>query len=147
MMSSLIPSVRAKKDVLAGLGRDAVVGRDDEHRVVCLGGARDHVFHEVTVARAVDDGEVVVVRVELLVGDVDCDATLALLGEVVHHVGELEAAFALFFGFFSVLLDYVLGDAPRLEEESTHERALAVVDVADNSQILVRFVTHGVITR
>jgi len=133
--------------VLSGLGRDAVVGRDDEHRVVGLGGARDHVLHEVTVARAVDDGEVVVVRVELLVGDVDRDATLALLGEVVHHVGELEAAFALLFGFLAVLLDYVLGDAPRLEEEATHERTLAVVDVADNGQVLVRFVTHGVITR
>jgi len=81
------------------------------------------------------------------VGDVDRDATLALLGEVVHHVGELEAAFALLFGFLAVLLDYVLGDAPRLEEEATHERTLAVVDVADNGQVLVRFVTHGVITR
>jgi hypothetical protein len=89
------------------------------------------------VARTVDDSELVGVRAELLVGDVDGDPALALLGEVVHHVGELEAALALLFCLFFVLFDDVLGDTPRLVEEASDERALPVVDVADDGQILV----------
>jgi len=129
--------------VLAGLGCDAVVGGDDEDGVVGLRGARDHVLHEVAVARTVDDGEVVLVGVELLVGDVDGDTTLALLGEVVHDVGELEAALALLFGFLFVLFDDVLGDGACLVQEPAHERAFAVVNVADDGQVLVWFVAHG----
>jgi len=105
--------------------------------------ARDHVLHEVTVARTVDDGEVVLVGVELLVGDVDGYASLTLLGEVVHDVGELEATLALLLGLLSILLDDVLGDAPCLEQEPPDHRALPVVDVADDGQVLVRFVAHG----
>jgi len=133
--------------VLLRLGLNAVVCCHDEHSVICLRGARDHVLHEVTVARAVDDGEVVLVGVELLVGDVDRDTALALFGQVVHDVGELESALALLFGFLSVLLDHVLGDAPCLEEEPPDERRLPVVDVADDGQVLVGFVAHSGITR
>ncbi len=123
--------------MLAGLWCDTVVSGDDEHRVVGLARARDHVFHEVAVARTVDDGEVVLVGVELLVGDVDGDTTLALLGEVVHHIGELKAALAFLFGFFFVLFDHVLGDGACLVQEASHKRALAVVNVADDGQVLV----------
>jgi len=77
------------------------------------------------------------------VGDVDGDTTLSLFGEVVHDLGELESALAFLFGFFSVLFNYVLWDGPCLEQESSDERAFAVVDVADNGQVLVRFLTHG----
>ncbi len=133
--------------MLTGLGRDAVVGCDDEDGVVGLRGARDHVLHEVAVARTVDDGEVVLVGVELLMGDVDGDTTLAFLGEVVHDVGELEAALALLLGFLAVLLDDVLGHAPGLEEEPPDHRTLPVVDVADDGQVLVWFVAHGQVSR
>jgi hypothetical protein len=129
--------------VLLCLGLDAVVGGDHEHGVVCLARTRDHVLHEVAVAGTVDDREVVLVRVELLVGDVDGDPALALLGEVVHHVGELEAALALLLGFFAVLLDDVLRDGAGLEQESADQCALSVVNVADDGQVLMRFVTHG----
>jgi len=129
--------------VLPGLGRDAVVRGDDEDGVVRLGRAGDGVFHEVLVTRAVDDGEVGGVRAELLVGDVDGDPALPFLGEFVHHVGELEAALTLLLGFLAVALDDVFGNASGLVQQSADERALAVVDVADDGQVLVRSVGHG----
>jgi len=138
----------SQEDVLLGLGLNAVVGGDNEDSVVSLGRARDHVLDEVAVARTVDDGEEVIVGVELLVGDVDGDTALALLGEVVHDVGELEAALALLLGLFFVLFDDVLGYAPRLVEEAPDQCALPVVDVTDNSQVLVWLVfAHCCISR
>jgi hypothetical protein len=69
------------------------------------------------------------------------------VGEVVHDVGELEATLALLLGFFLVLFDDVLGYAPRLVEEAPDHRALPVVDVADDGQVLVSLVAHGLISR
>jgi len=129
--------------VFLGLGGDPVVGGDDENGVVSLRGPRNHVLDEITVARTVDDREGVLVGLELLMGDVDRQPAFALFGEVIHHVGELEATFPLLFGFLTMLFDDVFGNATRLEQEATHQRTLPVVDVADNGQVLVGFLCHG----
>ena len=70
--------------------------------------------------------------------------TCSRVREVVHHVGELEAGLAFLCGLLAVLLDDVVGDGPRLEQQSPDEGGLAVVDVADDRQVLVGFVTHDV---
>jgi len=133
--------------VLLGLWLDTVVGGDHEHGVVCLTRARDHVLHEVPVTRTVHDCEVVRVRVELLMGDVDGDPALALLREVVHHVGELESALSFLLCLFLVLLDDVLRYVLGLVQQPSDQCALSVIDVADDGQILVWFVAHDVLTR
>jgi hypothetical protein len=59
-----------EQHVLARLGHRAVRGRDHEDRAVHLGGAGDHVLHEVGVARAVDVGVVTRLGLVLILGDV-----------------------------------------------------------------------------
>ncbi len=123
--------------MLLGLWLDAVVGGHNKHGVVSLARARNHVFHEVAVARRVHDGEVVLVSVELLVSNIDRDTALALFLQAVHHVGELKTAFALFFCLFFVLFDDVLRNVFGLVQESSDQCAFSVVYVADNGQVLV----------
>ena len=43
--------------MLAGLGHDAVVGRDDEQGVLARGDAGDHVVHEAVVPGHVDEAD------------------------------------------------------------------------------------------
>ena len=43
--------------MLLGLRHPAIVGRDDQQREVDRADARDHVLHEILVARHVDDAQ------------------------------------------------------------------------------------------
>lgn len=103
---------------------------DDEHRKVRLAGAGDHVGHEVAVPGGVEDGEAGLFRLELVGGDVDGDAACPLLGALVEDPGEGERSFADGLGFFAVLVHRPLVDGFQVEQESSHERALAGVNVA-----------------
>mmetsp|Transcript_62928 Transcript_62928/g.130795 ORF Transcript_62928/g.130795 Transcript_62928/m.130795 type:complete len:242 (+) Transcript_62928:693-1418(+) len=63
---------------------------------VRLGGSSDHVLDEVPMPRGVNDGEEVLLRLELPQGDVDGDTTLTLSLELVKHPGVLERTLARF---------------------------------------------------
>ena len=58
-------------------------GSDDENGAVSLGGTRDHVLDEVTMAGGVDDGDFVLGGLELPEGNVDGDTALPLSLEPV----------------------------------------------------------------
>ena len=85
---------------------------------VGLGGTSDHVLYEVAVTRSVDDGEVVLVGVEPLVGHVDGDTALPLLLQGVHDPGELEGRLALLLCQLPVLLDQIGFDVARLHQQT-----------------------------
>ncbi len=76
--------------MLLGLLHHTVGCGDDQECGVCLGCSRDHILDEVTVSGAVHDGEIELVGIEPLVGDIDGDTTLTLFLEAVHNPGELE---------------------------------------------------------
>ena len=128
----------SQERVFLGLGVDTVVGRAERHSGVGLGGAGDHVLHEVTVTGSVDDGPVVLGGEELLVRDVDGDSTLALFLEAVHHVGETETGLALLSGELLVLLDDVSFNVTGVKKETTNGRRLSVVDVTNENDVTVR---------
>src|SRR5690606_5035488 len=72
------------REVLAGLGHDALVGGDDEEHDVDAGGPREHVADERLVAGDVDDGELLSVRpAEVGEAEVDGDAAALLLRQAV----------------------------------------------------------------
>ena len=102
--------------MLLGLGVHTVVGGDAEDCGVSLAGAGDHVLHEVAVTWRVDDCVVVVGGEELLVSDVDGDASLALLLQSVHDVGEAETGLASLLCFLLELLDYVRLDVATVKQ-------------------------------
>src|SRR5881398_682459 len=132
-----------EEDVLLRLRLDALCGADDEDRGVRLGRARDHVLDEVPVARGVDDREVVLVRVKALVRDVDRQAALALLLDLVHDERELERGLAHLLGELLEILEFVRVDVPGVVEDPANGRRLPVVDVADEHEVEVWLGGHG----
>ena len=71
-----------------------MAGSDDEDGAVGLRGASDHVLDEIPVARGIDDGDVVVLGLELPQSDIDGDTTFTLGLQLIQNPGVLEGAFA-----------------------------------------------------
>src|SRR5881397_3116051 len=140
----LLDAERAREeDVLLRLRLDALRSDEDDDRRVCLGRARAHVLDEVPVARGVDDREVVLIRVKALVRDVDREATLPLLLDLVHDEGELERRLAHLLGELLQILEFVRVDVPGVVEDPADGRRLPVVDVADEHEVEVWLGGHG----
>merc|ERR1719334_2970580 len=137
-------SVLTRLSVLRDTGFElASTGGDDEHTAIGLGSASDHVLDEIPVAWGVDDGDVVVLGLELPQGDIDGDTTLTLGLKLVQHPGIFEGALAHLLGFLLELLDDTLVDATAFVDEMAGGGRLARVDVADNDDVNVQlFFTH-----
>merc|ERR1712156_1016446 len=119
-------------------------GGDDEHTAVSLAGAGDHVLDEVTVARGVDDGHVVLGGLEFPESNVNGDTTLALRLQLVHHPGILEGTLARLLGLLLELLDGSLVNSTALVDQVTGGGGLARVHVADNHNVDVGlFLSHS----
>ena len=73
----------AHRDVLAGLGHDPLVGRDDEHHELHARSARDHGAHQAPVTGDVHDAGVQAAQIERREAELDRDAALLLLGEAI----------------------------------------------------------------
>ena len=73
-----------QEDVLLGLRHRTVCGGTNKNRAIHLGGTRDHVFHIISVSRAVDVGVVTLLGFVLNVGSVDGDTALALLWSTIN---------------------------------------------------------------
>lgn len=92
-------------------------GRDGENSSIGLGGSSDHVLDEISVARCINDGDLVGVSLKLVQGDVDGDTTFTLILLVVQDPGVLERALSHFVGFLLVLFDGTLVDTSTLVDE------------------------------
>ena len=126
-----------QESVFLGLGVHTVVGGTQQNGGVGLGSAGDHVLDEVSVARCVDDGPVVVWCEELFVGHVDGDSTLSLFLESVHDVRKTETGLSGFGSEFFVLLNHVRFNVAGIEEETSNSCGLSVVDVTDKHDVAV----------
>lgn len=117
----------------------ALASRDDEDSGVGLGGAGDHVFNEVAMAGSVDDGVVIFLGHELIEGDVDGKAAFAFFFQAIEGPGEFEGAFAYLFGLLFELFEFPFIKGPGDIEDVAHHGGFAMVDVANDNQIHVRF--------
>merc|ERR1712216_772541 len=107
----------------------------------------NHVLDEVAVARGIDDGEVVLVGLELPEGDIDGDTTLALGLELVKHPGVLEGPLAHLGGLLLELLDHALVNATALVDKVTGGGRLARVDMPDDDNVNVDLLLTHVVLR
>lgn len=117
----------------------ALASRDDEDSGVGLGGAGDHVFDEVTMAGGVDDGVVIFIGHELVEGDVDGEAAFAFFFQAIEGPGEFEGAFADLFGLLFELFQFAFIKGPGDIEDVAHHGRFAMIDVANDNQVQVRF--------
>ena len=114
----------------AGLLEHAVASIDEHDRDVGSRGAGDHVARVLRVARSVGDDEAAVRCGEVAVSDIDRDALLALGAQAVGQQGEVALAIAVATAGLvdrgELILEHRLG----VVQQSTDQRALAVVDAA-----------------
>jgi len=118
-------------------------GGDDEYGAVSLRSSGDHVLDEIPVSRGVDDGDVIVLSLELPQSNVDGDTTFTLSLELVQNPGIFEGAFAHLLGFLFELFDDTLVDTTAFVDEMAGRSRLARVDVTDDDDVNVElFFSH-----
>ncbi len=121
---------RGDERVPARLLEHALARVDEDQRQVGGRGAGDHVARVLLVARRVGDDELAPRGVEVAVGDVDRDALLALGPQAVGEQRQVDVAVAAPERGLLHVLELVLEDRLRVEEEAADEGGLAVVDRA-----------------
>jgi len=105
-------------------------GGNHEDGNIGLGGTGDHVLDEISVARSIDDGEVILAGFELPEGDIDGDTSLTFSLKLVKNPSVLERSLALFGGFLLELFDGSLVDTTALVDQVTGGGRFSGVDVA-----------------
>mmetsp|Transcript_4318 Transcript_4318/g.4079 ORF Transcript_4318/g.4079 Transcript_4318/m.4079 type:complete len:485 (+) Transcript_4318:154-1608(+) len=141
----------SEQSVLAGL---AVLGNtslkltntssDDKDGAIGLRGTGNHVLDEITVTRGIDNGDVVLVGLELPQGDINGDTTFTLGFELVKNPGVLERTLTHFLGFLLELLDGTLVDTTALVDQVTGCGGFTGIDVANDDNVdMSLFLTHG----
>merc|ERR1719278_1935660 len=123
----------------------ASTGRYDKDTAIGLRCSCNHVLDEIPVAGGVDDGDVVLVGLELPESDVDSDTTLTLGLQLVQDPGVLEGALAHLLRLLLELLNGSLVDSSALVDKMSGGGGLAGVDMANDHDVdvyLILFSTH-----
>jgi hypothetical protein len=137
-------SVLTSLTVLGDTSLELTSGRgDDEDGAISLGGTSDHVLDEVTVARGIDDGEVVLGGLELPERDIDGDTTLTLSLELIKNPSVLEGTLTHFGGLLLETLDNTGVDTTASIDKMASSGGLTRIYVTDNNQVNMRlFLAH-----
>jgi hypothetical protein len=108
---------------------------NDENGAVSLRGTSDHVLDEITVTGSVNDGDIVLLSLELPQSNIDGDTTLTLGLELVKNPRILERTLAELGGFLLELLDGTLVNTSALVDQVTGGGRLAGIDVSDDDDV------------
>ena len=107
---------------------------DHQDSGVGAGRSGNHVLDELAVTGGVDDHVIAASRAELDVCDIDGNALVAFRLQRIHQERPLERhAAALTHGADRVRL--AVGQRAGVVEQTTHQRRLAVIDVADDDDV------------
>lgn len=109
-------------------------GVNNEDGGIGLRGTGNHVLDEISVARGINDGVVVLASAELPEGDINGDTTLALSLQLVQNPSVLEGALAHFGGFLLVLLDDTLVNSSESVDEMASSGGLSGIDVTNDDE-------------
>lgn len=115
-------------------------GGDHEDGNIGLGSSCDHVFDEVSVARGVDDGEVVFGGLELPKGNVDGDTPFSFGFEFVKHPGVFERSLSRFGRFLFELGNGSFIDTSTLVNQVSGGCGFTSIHVSNDHQVNVNFV-------
>lgn len=92
-------------------------GGDHEDGNIGLGGSGDHVLDEISMSWGIDDGEVVLLSLELPEGDIDGDTSFSLSLEFIQDPSVLEGGLSDISGFLFELFDGSLVDTSALVDQ------------------------------
>jgi len=132
----------SEESVLSGLSVLRVTGLeltrwggDHEDSAIGLRGTSNHVLDEISMAWGVDDGEEVLLGLELPEGDIDGDTSLTLGLKLVKDPGVFERRFTNLLGFLLVLLQGPLLDSSALVDHVTSGGGFTGIDVTDDDEV------------
>merc|ERR1719502_497659 len=111
-----------------------LIGGDHEKSDIGLAGTGNHVLDEVTVARGIDDGVVVLLGEELLGRARDGHTTLTLILLGIEVEGERERRLAELGGLLLELLHLSFRDTSKLEKQVTSGGRLTSIDVSAHDE-------------
>ena len=116
---------------------------NDQNGNISLRRSRNHVLDEITMAGGINDGEVVLLRLELPQRNIDRDTTLTLGLHLVQHPRVLEGALTNIVGLLLKTLNRTLIDTTASVDQVTSGGRLAGIDVTNDDQVNMRlFLTH-----
>jgi hypothetical protein len=131
-----------EKSVLTGLSvlsdtgfKFTNTGSDDEYGAIGLRSTSNHILDEITMAWGVDDGDLVLVGLELPQSNIDGDTTFSLGLKLVEYPSVFERTFSHFGGFLLEFLDGSLVDTTAFVDQMTGRGRFTGIDVADNDNI------------
>lgn len=107
---------------------------DDENGSISLRGTGNHVLDEISVAGGINDGVLVLGRLELPEGDINGNTTLTLSLQFVQNPGILEGALSDFGGFLLELFDDTLVDSSERVNEMASGGGLTGIDVTNDDE-------------
>jgi hypothetical protein len=132
----------SKESVLSGLSVLGVTGfeltwwrGDHEDGAIGLRGTSNHVLDEISMAWGINDGEEVLLGLELPEGDIDGDTSLTLRLKLVEDPSVFERRFTNLLGFFLVLLEGSLFDTTALVDHVTSGGRFTGIDVTDDDEV------------
>jgi hypothetical protein len=139
-----------KKSVLTGLTVLGITSLEltstssnDENSNISLGGTGNHVLNEITVTRGINDGEEVLLSLELPEGNINGNTTLTLGLHLIKDPGVLEGTLTNIVGFLLKTLNGTLINTTASVNEVTSGGRLTRIDVTNNDEINMRlFLTH-----
>jgi len=116
---------------------------NDENGAISLGSTSDHVLDEITMARGINDSNIVLWSLELPESDIDGDTTFTLSLQFVKNPGVLEGTLSEFGGFLLELLNGTLVNSTALVDQVTSGGRFTRIDVADDDDVNVGlFLSH-----
>ena len=127
-----------------GVLLDSLVRVNGEQDRLGAGGAGDHVLEKLDVSRSVNEDVAALLRLEEAAGGVNGDPLCLLVLERIQQEGVLEWA-GVAAAHLANLLQLALGQRAGLREEAADNRALAVVNMADDDDVHLGVVggAHG----
>jgi len=132
----------SKKSVLSGLSVLGVTGfeltrwgGDHKNGAIGLGGTSNHVLDEISMAWGINDGEEVLLGLELPKGDIDGDTSLSLGLKLIKNPSVFERGFTDLFSFLLVLFQSTFLDSTTLVDHMTSGGRFTGIDVTDDDEV------------
>ena len=113
-------------------------GGNDEDGNISLRGSGNHVLDEITVTGGINDGEEVLLSLELPQGNIDGDTTLTLGLHLIQDPGVLEGTLTNIVGLLLKTLDGTLIDTSARVDQMSGGGGLSGIDVANDDQVNMR---------
>lgn len=113
--------------------------RDHEDGNISLSSTSNHVLDEVSVSWGIDDGDMVLLGLELVEGNVDGNTSGSLGLEFIENPSISEGSLTHGFSFLLILFKGSLIETSALDDEVTSRGGLSGVDVTNNNDVNLSF--------